>query len=243
MTQSYRESHLYRGHDYDEGWSTIPHRAMMWRLEQRALDRVFKTLGAKRLNAYLDFACGTGRMLGFFGKYAQTITGVDVSPSMLDVARARAPSAELILGDITREPLLGARRFEVISAFRFFPNAEPELRRDAMAELVRHLDPKGILVFNNHRNPDSLFHRTLKLLGRWEPDPPGTRRMMHSEVAAMVAEAGLRIVRAIPLGILPMEEGYFYGPPAAVEMAERVLSRLPLVRPLALNTIYVCRHA
>lgn len=243
MTQSYRESHLNRGTDYDEGWQTIPHRAMMWRLEQRALAKVFGGSGPEGFDSYLDFACGTGRMLGFLGKYARSITGVDISPSMLEVARGRAPTAELICGDLTREPLLGARQFDVISAFRFFPNAEPELRRDAITRLVQHLSPAGIMVFNNHRNPRSLFHRTLKALGRWEPDPPGSRRMLHEEVVSMVTAAGLRITSEIPLGILPMEEGYFYGPPAAVEAVERALSRLPLLRPLALNTIYVCRHA
>lgn len=243
MTQSYRESHLNRGADYDEGWNTIPHRAMMWRLEQRALDAIFASLGVSGVQSYLDFACGTGRMLGFLGKHAQSVTGVDISPSMLEVAQARAPDAELICGDLTREPLLGTRQFDVISAFRFFPNAEPELRRDAIARLVEHLKPTGIVVFNNHRNPGSLFRRTLKVLGRLEPDPPGARHMHHEEVLGMVAAAGLRITRAIPLGTLPLEEGYFYGPPAAVEAVERLLSRIPLTRPLALNTIYVCRHA
>lgn len=243
MTQSYRESHLNRGTDYDEGWQTIPHRAMMWRLEQRALAKVFGGSGPEGFDSYLDFACGTGRMLGFLGKYARSITGIDISPSMLEVARGRAPTAELICGDLTREPLLGARQFDVISAFRFFPNAEPELRREAITQLVRHLKPEGVLVFNNHRNPNSLFRRTLKVLGRLEPDPPGSRHMRHEEVVAMVADAGLRIVREVPLGTLPLEEGYFYGPPGAVEAVERLLTRLPFTRPLALNTIYVCRHA
>ncbi len=163
-------------------------------------------------------------MLGFLGKYAQSVTGVDISPSMLEVARERVPKAELICGDLTREPLLTNRQFDVISAFRFFPNAEPELRRDAITELVPHLKPTGIMVFNNHRNAGSLFRRTLKLLGRLEPDPPGSRHMSHAEVAQLVADARLRIVREIPLGTLPLEEGYFYGPPAAVEAVERALS-------------------
>lgn len=243
MTQSYRESHLNRGTDYDEGWQTIPHRAMMWRLEQRALDSIFANAGEAGLQNYLDFACGTGRMLSFLGKYARSVTGVDISPSMLEVARGRAPDAELICGDLTREPLLQDRQFDVISAFRFFPNAEPELRRDAITQLVRHLKAEGVLVFNNHRNPRSLFHRVLKVLGRLEPDPPGVRHMCHEEVSALVAAAGLRVIREIPLGVLPMEEGYFYGPPAAVEAVERLLTRVPFTRPLALNTIYVCRHA
>ena len=48
-----------------------------------------------------------------------------------------AARATLVEGDLTREPLLGERRFDLVTAFRFFPNAEPALRRDVMAALVR----------------------------------------------------------------------------------------------------------
>lgn len=239
---SYRESHLTKGADYDESFHAIPHRAMMWRLEQRALGSILTKQAAPVVQRYLDFACGTGRVLAYVAPYAEQVVGVDISPAMLEVAHKHAPSAELICGDLTREPLLQGRMFDVVSAFRFFPNAEDDLRRDVITQLVRHLKPRGLLIFNNHRNPDSLIRRIDRARGRIEPEPLGSRLMSHEEVSRLVGHAGLRIVRVIPLGTVPVDEARFYGPRALIESTERVLSSIPAMRPLAQNAIYACKH-
>ncbi len=67
-------------------------------------------------------------------------TGIDVSASMLAVARQSAPSAEIVEGDPTREDLLSERHFDLITAFRSFPNAEDPLREAAMAARVLPID-------------------------------------------------------------------------------------------------------
>lgn len=239
---SYRESHLTKGADYDESFHTIPHRAMMWRLEQQVLRSILTRAGRPRIEHYLDFACGTGRVLAFVAPYARSVAGIDISPTMLEVARKNAPGAEILCGDLTREPLLGNRRFDVISAFRFFPNAEDELRRDVLAQLVEHLQGDGLLIFNNHRNPRSLIRRIDAARARLEPEPAGSRLMTHEEVEGLVRSAGLRIVRSIPLGTVPVDEARFYGPRGLIEVIERLLSQIPAMRPLAQNAIYVCKH-
>lgn len=243
MTWSYRDSHMHKGAEYEESFHTIPHRAMMWRLEQRALRSLVGRLLPGGVGDYLDFACGTGRVLAVVGPWARRATGLDISPTMLEVARRQAPAAEIICGDLTREPLLGGRQFDLITAFRFFPNAEDELRREVMERLVVHLRPGGILILNNHRNPDSSVRLALRALGREGEEPAASRLMRHSEVARMVGAAGLRIVRQVPLGSVPMDEGYFYGPPALIEASERVLSRIPLTWHLAQNVVYACCRA
>ena len=78
---------------------------------------------------HLDFACGTGRILEYFAGRVDSSTGVDVSDSMMEVAGRWPPKAELIEADLTQNDVLGDRRFNLITAFRFFPNAEPELRQ------------------------------------------------------------------------------------------------------------------
>lgn len=240
---SYRESHLGRGADYEESFQAIPHRAMMWRLEQRALRSILAECGPAGIGDYLDFACGTGRILSYLGPSARSATGVDISPDMLRVARSRLPTAELICGDLTVQPLLGTREFDLITAFRFFPNAEDELREEAMACLVRHLRPNGILVVNNHRNPVSAVRRVVRALGREESEPEGSRLMHHDEMMSLAHGVGLVPVRIVPLGVVPMDEGYFYGPAKVIELVERSLSVLPGVRILAQNTIYAFRRA
>ena len=50
---------------------------------------------------------------------------IDVSPDMLALAGARCPRARLIRGDVTTTPGLAPGPFDLITAFRFFLNAEP----------------------------------------------------------------------------------------------------------------------
>jgi SAM-dependent methyltransferase len=234
----YTDRHKGRGRDYDETFSpdVNPYRAMVWRLEQRVLNGILGDHLTGRKIAHLDFACGTGRILGFFQGRVASATGVDVSASMMEVARQAAPDAELIEADLTQHDVLGGRSFDLITAFRFFPNAEPELRRAVFLALTRHLAAGGVLVFNNHKNRNSLRRRISRLLGR--EVARGT--MTHAEVEALAAEAGLRILQVIPLATLPLSERRSLLPLWLAEPLERRLSGHPRLAGLAQDLIYVC---
>jgi predicted TPR repeat methyltransferase len=211
---------------------------MVWRLEQGVLDRIWHDYLDARRASHLDFACGTGRILHHFLGRVTDATGVDVSSSMLEVARKLVPAAELIEADLTQADVLDGRRFDLITAFRFFPNAEPELRRAVFSVLARHLAPRGVLVFNNHKNRNSLRRRLSGLLGS------GVRRgtMTHDQVHALAAEAGLRVLRLFPLACLPVSDRHPLLPIRLLEPLERWMSRLPGAAALAQNVVYVCTH-
>lgn len=240
-TLPYIERHKARGHDYHDTFSpeVNPYRAMVWRLEQRALNGILHEHLVSGKIAHLDFACGTGRILRHFLGHVTSATGVDVSSSMMEVAGQMAPGAELIEADLTQRDVLGERSFDLITAFRFFPNAEPELRQAVFLALARHLAPRGVLVFNNHKNRTSLTRRISRLLGR--EVARGT--MSHAEVEALVAQAGLRILKVIPLGSLPVSENHLLLPISLLEPLERRLSGLPTLAGLAQNVIYVCTRS
>ncbi len=238
---SYRDSHRAKGQDYHETFSASPHRGMIWRVERSVLDRITRRYLRDAAADYLDFACGTGRILAHVGRGRRRATGVDVSASMLAVARQRAPFAEIIEGDLTREDLLGERRFDLITAFRFFPNAEDPLREAAMAALVRHLAEDGLLVFNNHMNESSSARRLARWLDR--PAPDSQRLMSRAEVRALVDGAGLRILEEHPIAALPFTERRMLRPAWLLEGLERLIAPLPGVAALAQNLIYVCRRA
>lgn len=237
----YTSSHKGRGRDYHETFAAEvnPYRAMHWRLEQRALDRILRDhLGSQKV-AYLDFACGTGRILGHLARQVDTATGVDVSPTMMEVAREGAPGAELIEADLTKKDVLGERRFSLITAFRFFPNAEPELRLAVLKVLARHLATSGVLVFNNHKNRNSLPRRISRLLGR---EVPGLT-MTHDDVQALVSSAGLQILQVVPLACLPFSENHPLLPVALLEPLERRISGLSPLAGIAQDVLYVCGPA
>jgi len=235
----YTESHKDKGREYHESFVTAdlkPHRAMLWRLEQRALDDVLrKHLGTSTISQ-LDFACGTGRILAHFQSKVGSATGVDVSRSMMEVARQVAPRTEFIEADLTKQDVLGDRQFNLITSFRFFPNAEPELRQAVIRVLARHLAPGGVLVFNNHKNRNSIPRRVARMLGR----EAGDSTMTHQEVQQLVTGAGLRIVEVIPLASLPFSDNHLVLPVSVLEFVERRISGVGALAGIAQDLIYVC---
>lgn len=54
--------------------------------------------GGKRV---LDLACGTGTLCSLFNKKGYNVTGVDLSPDMLTVAKAKCPDSQFICADIS----------------------------------------------------------------------------------------------------------------------------------------------
>ena len=249
MNENYRASHEGKGDSYHARFLENPKRALMWSIEQRVLKNITGSFLAGKDIDYLDFACGTGRVLALMEKETQNATGVDVSKSMLEVARKNVTRAEVIEGDITRNAVLPGREFDLITAFRFFPNAEDQLREDAMNALAKRLKPGGFLVFNNHKSASALSYRVVKMLRRNSADQPtaktevrpgaADRRMTKAEVQRLVESAGLHIRKAYPIGILPDYETRLLRPRFLVSMIEKVASRLP-ISSFAENIIYVC---
>lgn len=234
----YRSSHLAagKGEEYDRRFVENPHRAMMWRFEQEILDGILTTRLSRTEIRHLDFACGTGRILAHFEQRSVRSVGVDLSASMLSVARQRIETAQIIEADITRDDVLSGERFNLITAFRFFPNAGVELRAEAMRALLAHLDPDGYLVFNNHLNSSSTMLRLARLVGQSRG-----LGMTTIEVDRMVEGAGLEIVEIHHLGILPSNDRYLFLPLSVVQRVERWAMRYRVFRRLSQNLIYVCR--
>ena len=253
---SFRRSHIHKGFDYHEMFVSCPHRAMIWSLERDLLQRLVFDLFPGDSPRYLDFACGTGRILSHLAPLTASSVGVDVSASMLQVAQSIASGSELIRADITRDDQLGVRKFELITAFRFFPNAEPQLRREALRALRDHLGEGGVIIFNNHKNSSSLMLcvaraikavRALRSSGvrhevfRARVVSP-ERVMSHTEVEELAAEAGLFVERQYHFGVLPVTDRHMLLPPAWIRGVESALSRVAVLAPLAQSVIYVCRR-
>src|SRR4051794_26377607 len=63
----------------------------------------------------LDVACGTGNaaLAATAARNGAHVTGVDIEPKLLDIARGRAPEAEFLEGDAARLPF-GDDEFTVV---------------------------------------------------------------------------------------------------------------------------------
>jgi ubiquinone/menaquinone biosynthesis C-methylase UbiE len=77
--------------------------------EQQVEAAMVAMLGSRPVGRLVDLGTGTGRMLELFGGEAARAVGVDRSPEMLRLARAKlaeaVPTAELRQGDLTALPL------------------------------------------------------------------------------------------------------------------------------------------
>jgi SAM-dependent methyltransferase len=241
--QDYRQSHRMpgKGRSYHGSFVQNPYRALIWNLEQRALRHLLASRFSDTPVRVLDFACGTGRIVGYFEDRVVEAVGVDVSEPMLEVAREHVKLATLLNADLTSSDVLGEKTFNLITAFRFFPNAEPELRRQAITVLRKHLDTGGYLVFNNHLNQGSLRDRISRRLH------PGhvPHRMGEEEVLDMLVNTGLRVAHKYHLGIFPASEDRPLLPSVLLEPIETVLMgvKSESICRMSQYIIYVCSLA
>lgn len=240
MTLDYRESHQERGKGqaYHAEFYSNPYRNMVWRFEREILDHIIRKYCGSTEIRHLDFACGTGRILRFISSYTKQQTGVDVSPSMLEVANAHNQNAEIIETDITRNDTLEGRGFNLITAFRFFPNAQPELRKQAMHALRKHLDDDGYIVFNNHKNTGSTRNRVAMLFGR-----RNFKGMSIDEIKQLAEEHDLEVIEMYSTCIFPGSESRPLLPIKLLHLVETLLRKIAPLRTLGENLIVVCRKS
>ena len=154
---------------------------------------------------------------------------------MLEVAREIAPLSRVVQADLTRNDVLAGQKFDLITAFRFFPNAEPELRREAMETLCSKLRTGGCLVLNNHQNHSSLPDRVRRILTT-KPFLSTPAR----EILELISSFGLEIIKVYHVGIVPDHEKLLLRPRFLVEWTESLLTRFPAAS-LSQNVIYACK--
>jgi SAM-dependent methyltransferase len=196
--EDYRESHHARGGEYDGRIFSTPFDAYIDRWETHHLALALHRLYPARIPRYLDFACGTGRITQRVEPFAVESYGVDVSESMLRVARSKCEKTKFVCLDLTREEAdIGS--FDLVTSFRFFGNAQDELRAAALSAINHRLRPGGYLAINNHRNPRSVMAVARRMAtGSEEMD------LSHAKLGSLLRRHGFEVVfrRAIGFWII-----------------------------------------
>lgn len=103
----------------------------------------------------LDAACGTGRHAEHLAALGHRVIGVDLTPKMLDRARARVPSGEFHVGDLRHLPLPDDHVDVVVCALALTHVSDLGA---VFAEFARVLRPGGHLVISDARGlfPDGI---------------------------------------------------------------------------------------
>jgi SAM-dependent methyltransferase len=136
----------------------------------------------------LDAACGTGRYAAYLAARGHSVIGVDQSPAMLDLARAKLPGRRFVPGQLTDLPLDDASVDAAVCALALVHVPEPAR---AVAELARVVRPGGRIVISD-------VHPFLVMLG-WQAQFAGEQgrafMRLHphlpSDYAAAALDAGL----------------------------------------------------
>jgi len=158
---------------------------------QDALNRIVAIVGAGPEDTVLDVACGPGLLVCAFARVARHATGIDLTPAMLEQARAFQQEQGLEnvswqQGDVLPLPYADSR-FSIVSArFAFHHFLDPLA---VLKEMRRVCQPGGCIVIADGA-PDpakAAAFNAMELLR----DPSHVRAMPVEELRLLFVEAGL----------------------------------------------------
>jgi ubiquinone/menaquinone biosynthesis C-methylase UbiE len=141
----------------------------------------------------LDVACGPGLVACALAEVARHVTGLDLTPAMIEQARARQRSTgrtnlSWVVGEAAPLPFPGAAFSVVVSRYSFHHFLDPKA---VLAEMVRVCEPGGrvavIDVFTSSPEQAEAYNRVEKLR-----DPSHVRALSLEELTGLCRDAGLR---------------------------------------------------
>jgi SAM-dependent methyltransferase len=112
----------------------------LYALEEPILQEILAPI---RPGTALDAACGSGRHTQHLSNLGHQVIGVDSSPDMLELARARVPLAQFLQGDLRQLPVPNNHCDVVVCALAL---THLDDLKPAFAEFARVLRPGGHLV-------------------------------------------------------------------------------------------------
>lgn len=136
----------------------------------------------------VEVGCGPGHLSEYLARSGAEVTGVDLSPGMIEQARAQFPDVRFEVGDLTKllRPAGASGWGAVVAWYSLVHLAGSELP-GAIAALTRPLRPGGWLGIAVHAGA-AVHH-----VEEWYDEPVDLDFVLHDpgQVRAAVAEAGL----------------------------------------------------
>src|SRR2546425_12041957 len=166
--------------------------------DEEVLRLLVEFTGAGPEDTVLDVACGPGLVVCALAAVVRHATGIDVTPAMIERARALAAEKGLAnvawqVGDVLPLPYRDGAFSLVVSRFAFHPFPEP---RAVLAEMKRVCAPGGRVVLVDVAASEDPAKATA--LNRMEKlrDPSHVRALTLAELRALFGEVGLPPPRA-----------------------------------------------
>ena len=161
--------------------------------DEDALRLLVRASGAGAADTVLDVACGPGLVAAAVAPVARHVTGIDLTPAMIECARALVrerglANVTLTVGDVQPLPYEAGAFSLVVSRFAFhhFPDPGAVLR-----EMVRVCAPGGrVVVADAAVSPDPARAAAFNRMERLR-DPSHVRALSLAELAGLFETAGL----------------------------------------------------
>jgi SAM-dependent methyltransferase len=118
----------------------------------------------------LDFGCGPGRLSQALAGHFERVDGVDISPSMIELARQfnrRPDRCEYHTLGADDLALFPDHHFDFIYTTMTLQHLKPRYTRQYLAEFMRVLRPEGLLIFQLPSRPATLAGRLKQIV----PEP------------------------------------------------------------------------
>src|SRR5437016_8170254 len=152
-----------------QGWA---HFAPLESMTTPTAARLAKFAGVQSGQRVLDLACGTGVVAITAARIGANVTGLDLTPELLERARENSGVAEVDVdwreGDVEALPFQDGAFDVVLSQFGHMFAPRPEV---AIREMLRVLKPSGTIAFSTWP-PELLIGRSFILVGSYMPPPP-----------------------------------------------------------------------
>ncbi len=162
---------------------------------EEALNKIVAMAGAGPLDTVLDVACGPGLLACAFAKVARHVTGIDVTPAMLEQARAEQRKSSLQnltwhLGDVPPLPFADGSFSIVTARFALHHLLDPLA---VLKEMRRVCRPGGRIAIADSapsREKAAAFNDMEQLR-----DPSHVRAMTVEELRGLLVSAGFTELR------------------------------------------------
>ncbi|MFZ2190242.1 MAG: class I SAM-dependent methyltransferase [Candidatus Magasanikiibacteriota bacterium] len=182
--------------NYDENeYGNNSYSNLIWKIEKEYIELEVCKISR---NDYLDFACGTGRVISQIEKMFEYSLGVDISPAMISLARQKVKS-NLVVLDISKENL--TRKFDLITAFRFFLNLDDDLKDSFVKILKKYLKQNGIMIITIQRNKN-LYNSAVSWLFKVLKNVK-LNEMSYDDIQKLFERNEMNIIRCKGIGVMP----------------------------------------
>lgn len=108
----------------------------------QAWAEVQRIFGERHPKSAIDFGCGVGRLTRAIAEIAEAVTGVDVSPGMIEEGRSRA------LSNMSFETQIPDGPFDWINSYIVFQHIPPSRGYELLEQLLSRAAPECILTLH-----------------------------------------------------------------------------------------------